>query len=287
MIDSAQAEYVLHDGVKIPALGYGTFRLKDDQNGEQYCAEALAAGYRHLDTAWIYGSEGSVGLALAKSGLPRDEVFVTTKVWNRPLSKAWVRESLTQSLGRMHLDYVDLLLVHWPRHDSQDPDWKQKLQEGWHEFERVKEEGLVRSIGVCNFLPHHLEALAGMSVPAVNQIEVHPGYLQWDAIKASQDRGILVEAWGPLGQDRLLGNPVVQSIATKHGVATAQVLLRFSLQLRLLPLAKTTSLERMKQNRDLFGFALSEEDMQALRNIPEKTGWSGQEPDNNIPQPKL
>lgn len=287
VITNADDVYVLNDGVKIPALGYGTWRLKDNENGAQYCEEAIAAGYRHLDTAWVYGSEVSVGDAVKKSGLARDQLFITTKVWNRPLSKSWVRESLTQSLERLRLDYVDLLLVHWPRTNAKDPDWKSRLQEGWHEFERVKEEGLVRSIGVCNFLPAHLQVLSGMTVPSVNQIEVHPGYLQLPAIEASQKAGILVEAWAPLGQNRLINHPTVVEIAERHGVSSAQVLLRFSLQLGILPLAKTTSPERMRQNRDLFGFALTDADMAALRAVPEKTGWSQQDPDLHIPQGKF
>ena len=278
--------YPLLDGNRIPAIGFGTWRVKDREDGAAVCAEAIRAGYRHFDTAYLYGSEESVGDAIRASGIDRSEFFVTTKVWKDDLSAEGARLELETSLSRLGMDYVDLLLIHWPRRDSEDPEWRERLTETWNAFQQFKREGLVKSIGVANFLPHHFEALEG-EVPVVNQIEVHPGYLQKEAVRYCRERGILVEAWAPLGQNRLMTNPVVESIAEKHHVSPAQVCLRFSLELGLLPLPKSANPDRMRQNRELFGFSLDEDDRAELMGLPEKTGWSGEHPDDAIPMPDL
>ena len=278
--------YELLDGNRIPAIGFGTWRVKDREDGAAVCAEAIRAGYRHFDTAYLYGSEESVGDAIRASGIDRSEFFVTTKVWKDDLSAEGARLELETSLSRLGMDYVDLLLIHWPRRDSEDPEWRERLTETWNAFQQFKREGLVKSIGVANFLPHHFEALDG-EVPVVNQIEVHPGYLQEEAVRYCRERGFLVEAWAPLGQNRLMTNPVVESIADKHHVSPAQVCLRFSLELGLLPLPKSANPDRMRQNRELFGFSLDEDDRAELMGLPEKTGWSGEHPDDAIPMPDL
>lgn len=279
--------YALSDGNSIPAIGYGTWRVKDREGGAAVCADAIRAGYRHFDTASLYGSEGSVGDAIRQSGIAREDFFVTTKVWKDDLSAAAARASLERSLRLMSLDYVDLLLIHWPRRDAEDAAWRDRLAEVWGAFADFKKEGLVKSIGVANFLPHHFEALAGGELPVVNQIELHPGYLQEDAVRFCRERGILLEAWAPLGQNRLITHPQVEAIAKKHGVSTAQVCLRFSLQMGFLPLPKSANPERMAANRDVFGFALDADDMRVLLTLEEKTGWSGEHPDDAIPMPDL
>lgn len=286
-LSSADDRITLTDGNAIPCIGYGTWRVKDRENGAAICLEAARAGYRHFDTASLYGSEGSVGDAIRASGVAREEFFVTTKVWKDDLSEKAARASLVKSLSTMQLDYVDLLLIHWPRHDAEDAAWRERLAETWNAFSLFKKEGLVRSIGVANFLPHHFEAIAGGEKPVVDQIEVHPGYLQAETIEYCRANGILVEAWAPLGQKRLIEHPVVLQIADKHGVSTAQVLLRFSLQLGILPLPKSADPVRMRQNRNVFGFSLDPVDMELLLAVEEKTGWSGEHPDDAIPMPDL
>lgn len=283
---SPDDRYALADGNAVPVIGYGTWRVKDREGGAAVCAEAVRAGYRHFDTASLYGSEGSVGDAIRLSGIPREEFFVTTKVWKDDLSAAAARASLERSLRLMQLDYVDLLLIHWPRRDAEDPAWRDRLAEVWGAFTDFKKAGLVKSIGVANFLPHHFEALEG-ELPVVNQIELHPGYLQEDAVRYCRERGILLEAWAPLGQNRLLNHPVVEAVAKKHGVSAAQVCLRFSLQMGFLPLPKSANPERMAANRNVFGFSLDAEDMRCLLAIEDKTGWSGEHPDDAIPMPDL
>lgn len=281
---SPDDRYMLSDGNSIPCIGYGTWRVKDREDGARVCEEAVRAGYRHFDTAYLYGSEGSVGEAVRTSGLARSDFFVTTKVWKDDLSAEGARRELGVSLERLGLDYVDLLLIHWPRRSAEDLNWQRAITETWNAFQEFKAEGLVKSIGVANFLPHHFAALEG-EVPVVNQIEVHPGYLQEEVIRYCRERGILVEAWAPLGQSRLMSNDTVRAIAEKHGVTPARVCLRFSLELGLLPIVKSANPERMRANRDVFNFALDDEDRAALFGLPEKTGWSGEHPDDAIPMP--
>lgn len=273
--------YELLDGNRIPAIGFGTWRVKDREDGAAVCAEAIRAGYRHFDTAYLYGSEESVGDAIRASGIDRSEFFVTTKVWKDDLSAEGARLELETSLSRLGMDYVDLLLIHWPRRDSEDPEWRERLTETWNAFQQFKREGLVKSIGVANFLPHHLVPLLARARirPSVNQLEIHPGHTQFPTVNWCLKQGIQVQAWSPLGRGALLTNPTVLAIARAHNVAPAQVLLRWSIERQLCPIVKAVDLIHMRENLRLYHFELSDEEISALDKLPPSTAYSGLHPD--------
>ena len=280
---SINSTFTLNDGNKITCVGFGTWKIRENENGEQIIVDAINSGFRHFDSAALYKSETSIGKAIKKSGISRSELFITSKVWKDDLCPEKARLSLENSLRDLQTDYVDLLLIHWPKASRKDNNWQEKLAVTWQEFIKMRTEGLVKSIGVANFLPHHFAALQSDILPCINQIEFHPGYLQEDAYAYSVNHNILVEAWRPLGQGGLIGNEKVKDIAAKHNKSTAQILLRYSLQRGVLPLPKTTHLERMLENQKLFDFALSDKEMSELNNLP-LCAWSGEHPDTAIPR---
>lgn len=251
----------LNDGHRIPQLGFGVFKV-DPAETERIVIDALEAGYRHIDTAAIYGNEDGVGRALASSGIPRDELFVTTKLWNSDQGTQSAFDAIDLSLEKLGLDRVDLYLIHWPR-----PDLDRYL-ESWLALEQIRDAGKATSIGVSNFHVPHLERLAAGSstVPAVNQLELHPTFQQRELRAYGAEHGIAIEAWGPLGQGKydLFGLPAIAEAAAAHGVTPAQVVIRWHLQSGIIVFPKTTSAERMRQNFDVFGFELSPEQMAAI-----------------------
>lgn len=251
----------LNDGASIPQVGFGVFKV-DPAETERIVSDALEAGYRHIDAAAIYGNEIGVGRAIAASGIPREELYVTTKLWNSDQGAQSARDALDLSLEKLGLDRVDLYLIHWPR-----PDLDLYL-ESWLTLEELKAAGKTTSIGVSNFHEPHLERLrAGSStVPVVNQIELHPTFQQRELRAYGAAHGIAIESWGPLGQGKydLLGNPVIAGLAADLGVTPAQVVLRWHVQSGLIVFPKTTSPERMRENIDLFGFELSPEQLAAV-----------------------
>jgi Aldo/keto reductases, related to diketogulonate reductase len=251
----------LNDGHRIPQLGFGVFRV-DPAETERIVTDALEAGYRHIDTAAIYGNEEGVGAAIAKSGIPRDELFVTTKLWNSEQGTATAHRAIDESLTKLGLDRVDLYLIHWPRPDLD------KYLETWLAMEQIKADGKATSIGVSNFHVPHLEKLAAGSstVPAVNQIELHPTFQQRELRAYGAEHGIAIEAWGPLGQGKydLFGMPAITSAAAAHGVTPAQVVIRWHLQSGIIVFPKSNSAERMRENFDVFGFELTAEQMAAI-----------------------
>lgn len=282
-LSSVKDLIALNDGNKIPAVGFGTWQIFDNQNGKEPVLQALECGYRHIDTAALYNSEESVGLAVKESGLKREEVFITTKVWKDDLVDDAIKASLYRSLDNLKMDYVDLFLIHWPRANYNDLYWPFILAKAWEKMLSLKEEGLYKSIGVANFLPHHLQALPDWIKPACDQIEFHVGYMQEETLEYCQKRGILVEGWAALGRGLCLNNPQIEAIAKKHQVTTAQVCLRFCLELGVVPLVKSANPQRMSENTKLFDFSLDEEDLKALKVVPNKSGWSGEHPDTAIP----
>lgn len=251
----------LNDGHTIPQLGFGVFKV-DPTETERIVSEALAVGYRHIDTAAVYGNEEGVGRAIAASGIPRDELFVTTKLWNSEQGTDTARAALATSLDTLGLDHVDLYLIHWPR-----PDLDRYVQT-WQTLEQLRDQGLTRSIGVSNFHRPHLERLLSETdtVPAVNQIELHPAFAQRELRAFGEGHGIRTEAWGPLGQGKydLFGESAVADAAAAHGVSPAQVVIRWHLQHGIIVFPKSSTRERIAQNFDVFGFELTGEEMSAI-----------------------
>jgi 2,5-diketo-D-gluconate reductase A len=246
----------LHDGVEIPQLGFGVFQVPPEDT-QEVVEQALDAGYRHIDTAAAYRNEQGVGAAIAASGLPREDLFVTTKLWNSEQGFETTLAAFDASLGRLGFDYVDLYLIHWPA-PSQD-----RYVDTWRAFERVHEEGRARTIGVSNFRVEDLERLEAETDtrPAVNQIELHPG-LQQAALRAwHADYGIATEAWSPLAQGELLGDETIVAIAERHGKTPAQAILRWHLQLGNVVFPKSVTPERIRENIELFDFELGDAEM--------------------------
>lgn len=251
----------LNDGRSIPQLGLGVF-LVDPAEAERIVTEALEVGYRHIDTAMIYKNEEGVGRAIAKSGIPREELFITTKLWNSDQGTDSARAALDTSLSKLGLDYVDLYLIHWPA-----PKYGKHV-ESWQTLVELQSAGGARSIGVSNFMKAHLDDLAAASdvVPAVNQVELHPAFQQRELRAYQEPRGTLTEAWGPLGQGKyeLAELPGLASIAERHGKSVQQVAIRWHLQEGIIVFPKTTKRERMIENADVFDFELSADEMATI-----------------------
>jgi len=251
----------LGDGTSMPRIGYGTYKVGDDE-AQQAVETALATGYRLIDTAEMYGNEVGVGRAVAASGVPREEVFLTTKVWNDHHGADAVRAALEASLERMGTDYLDLYLIHWP-----SP--KQGLYaETFQALLKARDEGLIRSAGVSNFLPEHLERVheATGEWPTVNQVELHP-YFNQPGLRAWQaERGIVTESWGPLGQrtGSVLDEPAVTAAAEAHGKSAGQVVIRWHLQNGCVVIPKSSKATRIAENFDVFDFTLTEAEIAAI-----------------------
>ncbi|WP_329375419.1 aldo/keto reductase [Streptomyces sp. NBC_01483] len=252
----------LNNGIQIPQLGFGVFQVPDAETTAAVTA-ALAAGYRSIDTAAIYGNETGVGNALADSGLTRDELFVTTKLWNADQGYDATLKAFDASLDKLGLDYIDLYLIHWPT------PARDLYRESWKAIEQLVADGRVHTAGVSNFQPAHLRRLLdGASlVPAVNQIELHPGLQQAELRAVHAELGIATEAWSPLAQGAVLKEAALTDIAARHSKSPAQVVLRWHLQLGNIVIPKSVTPARIQENIDVFDFALSDEEMTAIAAI--------------------
>lgn len=268
--------YPLNNGVSIPVLGFGTWKAENGDVAYQAVLEALKAGYRHIDTAAIYKNEESVGRAIRDSGIPRQEIFVTTKLWNTNHSYDEARQAFEESMEKLGLDYLDLYLIHWPNPKPlrENDEWKTRNAEVWGAMEDLYKEGKIRAIGVSNFLPHHLDALLETArvIPAVNQVRLAPGVYQEAVVAYCKEKGILLEAWGPFGQGELFDKKEVQEIAAKHGKSVAQIALAWSLAEGFLPLPKSVTASRIQSNLDCFGIELSKEEREILKTISVTSG---------------
>ena len=251
----------LNDGTTIPQLGFGVFRVDPDET-ERIVSDALEVGYRHIDTAAVYGNEVGVGRAIEASGIPRDELYITTKLWNSDQGTQSAFDAIDLSLEKLGLEHVNLYLIHWPRPDLD------KYVETWHAMEQIQEQGKTHSIGVSNFHVPHLERVLaeGTVVPAVDQVELHPGFAQVPLRSFLTSKGIHTEAWGPLGQGKydLFGMEPVAAAAAAHGVSPAQVVIRWHLQNGIIVFPKSNSRERMAENFDVFGFELTDAEIAAI-----------------------
>ncbi|MFF5373299.1 aldo/keto reductase [[Kitasatospora] papulosa] len=263
----------LNNGVTIPQLGFGVFQVPDDETTAAVTA-ALEAGYRSIDTAAVYGNEAGVGRALAESGLGREELFVTTKLWNADQGYDATLTAFDASLAKLGLDHVDLYLIHWPT------PARDLYTDTWRALEKLLAEGRIRAAGVSNFQPAHLRRLREESslVPAVNQIELHPGLQQRELRSLHAGSGIATEAWSPLAQGALLDDEVLTSLAGRHGRSPAQVVLRWHLQLGNVVIPKSVTPARIRQNIDVFDFELSADDMEAIAGL-DRGMRTGPDPD--------
>jgi 2,5-diketo-D-gluconate reductase A len=252
----------LRPDVAIPQLGFGVFQVPPKET-EEAVARALAAGYRHIDTAAAYRNEGAVGQAIHASGIPRSEIFVTTKCWNDDHGHDKAKHAFKQSLERLELEHIDLYLIHWPvpTHDL--------YVETWQAFIELQAEGLVRAIGVSNFQPAHLDRIVAETgvVPAINQVELHPYFQQIGLRHGHDELEIVTEAWSPLGQGLELKDPAIAEIAKVHAKTPAQVIIRWHLQFGNVVIPKSVTPKRIEENFDVFDFQLSDAEMEAIREL--------------------
>lgn len=267
--------FTLNNGVKIPAVGLGVFRIPDNQAAQETVEKALAVGYRHLDTAMIYRNEAAVGLAIKHSGVAREEIFLTTKLWNDDLRSGEINQAMETSLKKLLTDYVDLYLIHWPVPELYVTAW-QKMETLYH-------AGKSKAIGVCNYQIHHLEALLKQAevIPAVNQVECYPYLTQEPLREYCQSQGIYLEAWGPLGAGKsdILVNPTITEMAQRYNKTPAQVVLKWNVQRHVIVIPKSVNQSRMIENKALFDFELTVADMQKITDLNQNLRL-GSDPDN-------
>ena len=256
----------LNSGHTMPQLGLGVYKVGQDI-AVNLVGLALDIGYRRIDTAALYDNEFEVGAAIRKSKIDREEIFVTTKIWNDRHGYENAAEAIQESVDRLNIGYVDMMLIHWPC-PKQD-----KYVETWRAFEDALATGKVRSIGVSNFLPHHLEKLLASAnvTPAIDQVEMHPQLANVELRAFNKAHGIATEAWAPLGRAKFLDNPVLAEIAARHGKSPAQVVIRWHLQLGNLVIPKSSNPERLEENFDVFGFALTDADMAEIATLNTET----------------
>lgn len=268
-----QTHLTFNDGRTIPQVGLGVWQTPND-DAAMVVKTALDAGYRHIDTAAAYRNEKGVGEGIRASGLSRDEVFVTTKLWNDNQGYDETLVAAEKSLGRLGLDHLDLYLIHWPAPK------KGLFVETWKAFVRLKEEGRVKSIGVSNFAAEHLDRIIGETgvAPVINQIELHPRFQQRALREANAERGVLTQSWSPLGQGQLLADPVIAAIAAKHGKTPAQVIIRWHVDSCLVVIPKSVTPARIVQNFGVFDFQLDAEDKAAIVGLDTDGGRIGPDP---------
>ncbi|MDR1098827.1 MAG: aldo/keto reductase, partial [Tannerella sp.] len=275
---SLEDTFELSNGTGIPCIGFGTWQTPDGAVAAESVRLAIETGYRHIDTAAVYGNEKSVGRGIAEAGIAGTELFVTSKLWNTEKGYDRTLRAFDKTMSNLGLDCLDLYLIHWPAIGHDGPAYN---RETWRAFEKLYREKRIRAIGVSNFKPHHLESLMETAeiAPMVNQIEFHPGQMQQETLIFCNKHRILVEAWSPLGTGRMLTNPQLIELAAHYGKSAAQLCIRWCLQNNILPLPKSVTPSRIRENAEVFDFEISREDLDTIRSMP-YFGGSGLDPDN-------
>ena len=270
--------YKLYNGVEIPCIGFGTWQTPDGEVAVSSVRCAIEAGYRHIDTAQVYGNEESVGRGIRESGVSREELFITTKLWNTNHTYDLTMSTFEESMKKLGLDYLDLFLIHWPNPIGFRDRWQSANAESWKAMEELYKAGRIRAIGISNFRPHHIDALLKTAeiAPMVNQIRLCPGDTQDAVVDCSREHNMLLEAYSPLGVGRVFEVPEVQAMAEKYGRSIAQVCIRWSFERGYLPLPKSVTPSRIVDNLNVFDFELDDEDVSLLAGL---TGCAGLESD--------
>lgn len=273
-------KFNLNDGREIPAIGLGTWRTPADDTAVRVVSYALRHGYSLIDCAACYANEKEIGEGIRQSGMARESFFLTSKVWNTERGYDTTLKAFDRSLHDLGVDYLDLYLIHWPATEHQFSGWKALNAGTWRAMERLVAERRVRSIGVCNFKPSHLEALYETSVipPAVNQIELHPGWYPRDTVGYCNNHDIRVMAWAPLGRGALADNELMRKISAAHSKTVAQISLRWEFQHGIITIPKSVNPHRLQQNLDIFDFELTPSEMRAIDSLP-AIGYTGLDPD--------
>lgn len=271
---------ILNDGNKIPLVGFGTYKAKE-QEGIEAITTAISKGYSLIDTAAKYENEEAIGKGIKASGVLREEIYITSKLWRENLGFESTKKEFENSLRRLNLDYIDLYLIHWPANAKNYDNWQKTNADTWRAMEELQAEGKIKSIGVSNFFREHLEALFETAnvIPAINQIEFHPGYWQQELVEYCKSKNIVVESWSPLARGKVFVNEVLQAIAKKYNKSVSQVCLRWIIQHDVIVIPKSTSPNRIEENINLFDFELNAVDMERINNLPE-IGFSGEMPNN-------
>lgn len=266
-------DITLNNGVTIPQLGFGIWQVEQDQT-QALVEHAIEVGYRHIDGAAAYGNERGLGQAIAATSVPREDLFITTKLWNADQGYDTTLKAFETSMGKLGLNYLDLYLIHWPM------PTEGRYAETWRAFEQLLGDGRVRTIGVSNFREEDLQHLLGdfNVVPAINQIELHPRFQQTGLREFHRQHGIATEAWSPLGHGELLTDPTITAIAAAHGVSPAQILIRWHLDEGNIVFPKASSPERISQNFDVFGFSLSDDEVARVDGLHDDEGRTGGDP---------
>jgi diketogulonate reductase-like aldo/keto reductase len=283
--------FTLSNRLQIPSIGYGTWQIPFGEETEKAVSSALAAGFRHIDTAAAYGNDFSAAAAINSSGIARKDIFISSKLWINKRGYDNTLKAFKQTLKRFNMDYLDLFLIHWPAAPKVYENWKELNDDTWRAFEALYNDGFVRAVGVSNFTPFYLRPLLEKAkiVPMVNQIEYHPGLTQEETAafcrqysarqNTADGSGILIEAWSPLGSGRVLMRKELLNIAEKYNRSAAQICIRWCLQNGVLPVSKSVNPERIKENAAVFDFELSHEDMAVINALP-GFGGSGNNPDD-------
>ena len=281
---SLQETYTLSDGVMIPKIGFGTWQMQNDDHTTKVVENAINVGYKHIDTAQMYGNEEAVGQGIKNSEIAREELFITTKLNNTNHSYELAKKSIDESLRLLQLDYIDLFIIHWPNPKQFRNHWQEANIESWRAMEEAVQAGKIRSLGVSNFMPHHLDALVDhvSIMPTVNQILLNPSEMQSETVARNKELNILSEAYSPLGTGKIFELDEMNNLAEKYDKSIAQVAIKWSLQHGFLPLPKTSTLTRAAENMAVFDFEISEEDMKVINNLKGLAGSMGNPDEKNF-----